>query len=165
MCFLIVVCHFTRDKSRGLLLLTAAHSHSIGIKQVVQDLNPAVLFGISPESCHHSLYPLGTAIRWIKGDASLLSYSGGNCTANLSFSAFSLGHPRTLQIYSAEGNKVNVSISTGRTDGRARVELKKGLNQVKLHVIGGCDRPVDIPALKSEDARCVSIAFNNISLS
>jgi ubiquinone/menaquinone biosynthesis C-methylase UbiE len=46
----------------------------------------------------------------------------------------------------------------------AQIKLKKGNNLIRFHVPEGGERPCDIPDLKSEDCRCLSLAVKDISI-
>lgn len=104
--------------------------------------------------------------RWMSESASLLVYSNENRTADLSLHLFSFMRPRTLEIYLNErplmmrpeiSSEDFVMVSVP-------INLNEGINIIRFHVPEGCERPCDIPELKNDDSRWLSIAVQNISI-
>jgi len=106
---------------------------------------------------------MGSTMRWMKGDASIFVYSKKNCTATLNMSAFSFQRPRTLQILS-KGRKWDLQISNEPKDIDHRIDLEKGVNEIRLHVLEGGSRPCDFPELKNSDSRVLSVAAVNLKV-
>lgn len=107
----------------------------------------------------------GVPTRWMQSDSSLVIFSPDNRTANLSLRALSFYRPRTLEIYSGEGLVESISVpSTGFIDVTTPIILFKGANNVRFHVLEGCERPCDIKELNNPDNRCLSIAEQNVTI-
>jgi 4-amino-4-deoxy-L-arabinose transferase-like glycosyltransferase len=108
----------------------------------------------------------GTSTRWMENDAQVTIYSPENRTANLSLRITSFYRTRTLDIYI--GNKLaavrgNIS-SAGFENTTVLIHLVNGTNSMRFHVPEGCERPSDKPELKNRDSRCLSLAFQNITI-
>jgi len=104
--------------------------------------------------------------RWMPSDATLVVFSPGNRSANLSLRALSFYRSRNLEISIGDEMEARVAVpSSGFTNVTAHVPLVKGTNTVHLHVPEGCERPCDIAELKNPDSRCLSIAVQNITIS
>nr|CBH38538.1 hypothetical membrane protein, dolichyl-phosphate-mannose-protein mannosyltransferase family [uncultured archaeon] len=102
---------------------------------------------------------------WMKNDSTLLVYSDENCTAMLSLQVISMYRPITLEIYIGD---LLVSEETVSNNGfitiKKQINLTTDTNFIRFHVPEGCERPLDIPELKNKDSRCLSLAFQNITL-
>jgi len=57
----------------------------------------------------------------------------------------------------------NIS-SAGFENMTSVIHLANGTNAVQFHVPEGCERPSDKPELKNKDGRCLSLAFQNITI-
>ena len=105
----------------------------------------------------------GTPTRWMKNDAILIIYSDEVRNASLSFNALSFHRPRTLEIYVNGQPHIEAEVPIeGFVAVGLPIDLKKGVNTVKLHVPEGCDRPYDI--VECNDKRCLSLAIQNINI-
>ena len=104
----------------------------------------------------------GTPTRWMENDA-LVSFRSPKNT-NLSLRLTSFYRPRTLEIYAGSEQVAKENIpSTGFGDTTTPIHLVKGMNIMRFHVPEGCEKPCDIPELKNEDTRCLSLAFQKIT--
>jgi hypothetical protein len=110
-------------------------------------------------------YRNGTPIRWLSNNGTILCYSNQTRIANLSFIALRFYGPRTLQIYSGERLQTEQTLPPPLTEGFVKIPLKTGENSIRLYVPEGCIRPFEIPELNSTDTRCLSIVFQNLTIS
>ncbi|HWQ20445.1 MAG TPA: hypothetical protein VN455_11750, partial [Methanotrichaceae archaeon] len=103
--------------------------------------------------------------RWMGDNASIILASQENRTALLSCEVTSIRNTRTLGV-SANGSPYNLSkILPGNfTSVNDLLDLRNGTNIIRLQSIEGCERPSDDPGLNSPDRRCLSMAFQNISI-
>jgi hypothetical protein len=108
----------------------------------------------------------GTPTRWMSDDAILMIYSDENRTADLSLQALSFHRPRTLELYVNDRPRIWAEEvpSTGFVVVKVPISLNDGANLVRFHVPEGCERPCDIPELKNKDNRCLSLAFQNVTI-
>lgn len=100
----------------------------------------------------------------MQADGIISILSPENCSANLSFRAFSFIHPRTLEIRSGDEVGAKIAVPTSFVNVSVPLELKKGANVVQMHVLEGCERPCDIKDLNNLDSRCLSVALQNLSV-
>lgn len=105
-----------------------------------------------------------TPKRWMSNNATLLIHSPQGNVSILSFKVLSFYRPRTLQIYLNDELIHEQKIPTKFVTVRIPIMLKKGVNTIRFFTPDGCQRPSDIPELKNRGSRCLSFAFQNISL-
>lgn len=106
-----------------------------------------------------------TPTHWMSGNAMLLLNSSKNRTSTLKLAAKSFYQNRTLEIYLGDDLLNAVMVPSDRfVEIEASVHLAKGINNIKLHVPKGCNKPADIQELNSTDSRCLSMAIQNIAL-
>jgi hypothetical protein len=48
--------------------------------------------------------------------------------------------------------------------GAIKMHLKDGENSIRLYTCDECQIPSDIQELKSEDSRCISLGFQNVTV-
>jgi hypothetical protein len=106
----------------------------------------------------------GVPTRWMRDDATLLLGSYEKVPSKLSFRAQSFNRPRTLNIYVDNYSEANVSIFTNWTAFNVPIKLEKSAKILRFHASDGCERPHDISGLNNSDPRCLSLAFQNISI-
>jgi hypothetical protein len=106
----------------------------------------------------------GISTRWMENDSLITIYSPENRTATLSLNALSFYRNRTLEITSNGVHLARVAVPTGFVNVSVPMHFAKGKNTMHLHVPDGCDRVCDIMELNSSDARCLSIAMQNITV-
>jgi hypothetical protein len=105
-----------------------------------------------------------TPTRWTSNNATISVYSPENIDSNLSFNVVSFYNPRTLQVCLNDELLHKQNIPTSFVEVEIPVELKEGENILKFYTPNGCQRPCDIPELKNRDSRCLSLAFQNITI-
>ncbi|MEN6551453.1 MAG: hypothetical protein ABFC34_01055, partial [Methanobacterium sp.] len=103
--------------------------------------------------------------RWMSNNATILIYSNSSRNATLNFNARSFHRPRTLEIYNGNTLQDRQTISTELSSVSIPISLKKGENLILLDVPEGAESPSQIPELKSEDGRELSIAVQKVQLS
>jgi hypothetical protein len=103
--------------------------------------------------------------RWISNNATFLYNSDENRSVNLKFRAESFYKQRTLIIAFGGTNQIQQTIPPRFDEVSVPLLLKPGENIIRLNVPEGCERPIDIPELRNEDTRCLSIAIQNVTLS
>jgi hypothetical protein len=107
----------------------------------------------------------GISTRWMRADGAISVLSPENRTAILNLQALSFYRNRTLEIYS-EGSLVErLAVPVSFIDVTVPLHLAKGVNNVRLHVVEGCERPSDIKEMNNPDSRCLSVAVQNITIS
>jgi hypothetical protein len=82
--------------------------------------------------------------------------------SNLSFKVVSLHKSRDLHVYLNDELTHEQNIPTGFVVIEMALKLKDGENILRYYTPDGCQRPCDIPELKSEDSRCLSLAFQDL---
>jgi hypothetical protein len=105
-----------------------------------------------------------TPTRWTSNNATILIYSPENRDSNLSFNVGSFYKPRNFQVYLNNELIHEQNILTSFVEVEIPVKLKQGENVLRFYTADGCQRPVDIPELNNMDSRCLSLAFQNITL-
>ncbi len=107
----------------------------------------------------------GIETQWMQSNATLQVNSSEDRTITLSLQAQSFYHNRTLEVYRGDELLTKAAVPTnGLVEIEAPVHLVKGTNALRLRVPEGCERPSDIKELNSTDARCLSVAIQNIAL-
>jgi len=108
----------------------------------------------------------GILTRWMSDDAYLLIYSDENRTADLNLQALSFYRTRTLNICINDGPWTYAEIpNEDFVLVKTPINLIKGTNIIRFHVPEGCESPCDIPELKNEDQRCLSVAIQDVIIS
>lgn len=103
--------------------------------------------------------------RWMGNSSTLCIYSDKNMNTTLSMKAESFYCQRTLEVY-VNGNPVSTNtIPTSFVNVESSVNLRKGMNFIKLATVEGSDRPCDFPNSNPEDTRYLSVAIQDIKLS
>lgn len=102
--------------------------------------------------------------RWMSNNATILIYSNSSRNATLNFNARSFHRPRTLEIYNGNTLQDRQTISTELSRVSIPISLKKGENLILLDVPEGAESPSQIPELKSDDGRELSIAVQKVQL-
>jgi hypothetical protein len=106
----------------------------------------------------------GISTRWISEDASLFFVCQENTSCTLSLNAHSFCRNRILEVYAGDKLLTKALIPTyGFVEIEVPVYLVKGINVLRLRVPDGCERPRDME-LTSSDARCLSVAIQNVAL-
>lgn len=127
-----------------------------------QNSMPSMAFG---SGFHGQENWSSTPTRWMQSNATLLVNSSEDRTVTLSLQAQSFYHNRTLEVYAGDELLTKTAVPTnGFVEIEAPVHLVKGTNALRLRVPEGCERPSDIKELNSTDARCLSMAIQNIAL-
>jgi len=103
--------------------------------------------------------------RWSIDNSSLILYVPKNSTVLLYFKLSSFYEPRKLKIFINDELVLDQEILTSPTEIRIQAKLKGGKNEIRLFTPDGCQRPVDLPGLRSKDERCLAFALRNISIS
>ena len=106
-----------------------------------------------------------TSTRWMGEEASVTAVSKEAKRVELSLVAQSFIQPRILEIYVNGTQAGQVQINSSEFIRiMVHIELKKGANLILLRTAENCERPSDIPSIKSGDNRCLSLAIQNISI-
>ena len=100
--------------------------------------------------------------RWMSNNGTIIIHSMENRHSNLSFKVVSLHKSRGLHVYLNDELTHEQNIPTGFVVIEMALKLKDGENILQFYTPDGCQRPCDIPELKSEDSRCLSLAFQDI---
>jgi len=103
--------------------------------------------------------------RWISTNTSLSIYSTQDRQAILSLNTISLNRSRILEVLSPDQNRTLFTVATNFTMISVPTQLNKGENLFRFNTRDTCEKPSDISELNSSDKRCLTIAFQNISLS
>jgi hypothetical protein len=127
---------------------------------------PVKLFSILKDGWYDPENLTGVPLRWMGENASLFVYSQDSRSVTLSFQAVSFYKPRTLEVYVNSQRSASLMVNPiGLTNVRENLMLNKGDNLIQLHLVGGCQRPCDIPELQSGDSRHLSLSVQNITIS
>jgi hypothetical protein len=100
--------------------------------------------------------------RWMKSDGTFTILSPDNGTGHMNLNALSFYHNRTLEAYCNEELLIRIDVPASFISIIIPLDLKKGVNTVRLHVPDGCERPCDTTELNNADSRCLSIAVQNV---
>jgi hypothetical protein len=158
--------HGMKWKNHGYFFIpgdsrTEKHMFSILILKDLNDLNKIQTLNSNWHGLEH-WHNIPT--RWTSNNATISIYSPENRDSCLSFDVLSFYKPRTLQVCLNDDLIHEQKIPTSFVEIETAVKLKEGENILKFYTANGCQRPVDIPELKNEDGRCLSLAFQNIML-
>lgn len=100
---------------------------------------------------------------WMENNAILYVYTRNASNESLTIKTASFYKPRNLQMY-LNGELINEkNITTNVTDTNIRLILNSGENKIRFYTPNKCIRPIDIAY--NTDTRCISIYFQEISLS
>jgi mannosyltransferase len=106
----------------------------------------------------------GMPTRWMQDKAIFFADSSIARNSQISFQAQSFRKSRVLEIYVNDILANRTEISPGMSSIKLLIPLKKGLNKVKFSSQDGCERPSNVGEIQNADRRCLSFAFQNISL-
>lgn len=101
-----------------------------------------------------------TPTRWMSNNATIFVYSPENRNATISFNVTSFYCPRDMHVYL--NDELVYEQEIGFVEVEIPVTLKEGGNILTIYTPDRCQRPVDIAELKSNDDRCLSLAFQDI---
>ncbi|MCZ7403142.1 MAG: hypothetical protein O8C61_13045 [Candidatus Methanoperedens sp.] len=103
--------------------------------------------------------------QWMENNGTIKIYYPDEKRVIISFNSTSFYKPRTLQAY-VNGLLVfqKELLSQNITTEAMEVSLKRGENSLRFYTPDGCQHPIDIPELNNNDSRCLSLAFQNITL-
>lgn len=125
---------------------------------------PIKSFMILSNNWHNLELWRNSPTRWTSNNATISIYSPGNRDSCLSFDVLNFYKPRTLQVCLNDELIHEQNIPTSFVELEIPVKLKEGENILRFYTPDGCQRPVDIPELENKDPRCLSLAFQNISI-
>jgi hypothetical protein len=104
----------------------------------------------------------GVSARWMQNNSTIFLYSINNSFSRISFQVLSFQKPRTLEIYTND-ILVNRTVVPGNLTSIAlTIPLKKETNLVRFYSPDRCEKPCDMKDLKSDDCRCLGLAFQQI---
>jgi len=101
--------------------------------------------------------------RWMENNGSIKVYSQTEKDATIYFNIQTFYKPRTLQVYISDELAHQSTISS-QQQLSLKIHLKEGENIIRFYTPDGCQCPADIPELNNKDTRCLSFAFQNITL-
>lgn len=107
-------------------------------------------------------YPDNIASRWISNSASIFVSSMSNKDSEISFKVESFYEPRTLQIFINDELIHEQEISTDFVSIKIPLRFKNGTNVIRFNSLDGCQKPMDISKMDSNDGRCLSMIFQNM---
>jgi hypothetical protein len=102
--------------------------------------------------------------QWASNNTTIYIYSPENRFSNLSFAVLSFYKPRAIQVFLDDELIHKQKIPTSFVEVEVPVKLKEGENILRFWTPDGCQRPIDIQELKNKDSRCLSLAFQNITI-
>jgi hypothetical protein len=156
---------------------TTINSKSVFLNPVLPKISEnaidTVYIGIVPASDHLAVLSEGfysmekwgsTSVYWTRNISDIKIYSQIKDNVTLTFTGQSISHSRTLSVFT-NGNLISstiVPVSPIRVT--SELPLNIGENIISLQTSESCERPIDIPELKSSDPRCLSIAIQNITI-
>lgn len=113
----------------------------------------------------HGLEHWHGPFRWTSNNATLFIYSLESKDCNLSSRVLhSFYKPRTLQVFLNDELIHEQKIQPRNAEVKIPIKLKQGVNIIRFYTPDGCQRPCDIPELKNKDNRCLSLAYQNITI-
>lgn len=101
-------------------------------------------------------------IAQMSNNATILSYSPEIRDSDLYLGMISFYKPRLLQIYLNDELVYEKIIKASFDNVKLKLRLKDGENIIRLYFPDGCQRPIDIPELKSKDTRCLGMVLTSI---
>lgn len=142
--------------------------------------DPLIIYGtgdICESTCEKDVYIVGLGkgwygaetwkdlpARWMSENAEIFVHSDEKKNADLEFRAVAFIKPRVVEIYVDGIFQDRINIPPRIVNVSASVNLIQGKNVITMYVPKGCDRPVDIPALKNKDKRRLSIGIQSIRI-
>jgi hypothetical protein len=157
------------ERKEGNIELVHKEGNMVFLKKKLVDLENFSLDSKSKVFCKggnwHGLESLqDIPSSWISNNASILIFAPENSNSSLSFNTLSFYKPRMQQIYLNDKLIYEQNIKTIFTEVKIPIKLKKGENVLRFYTPEGCQRPIEIPELNNMDRRCLSLAFQNITL-
>ncbi|MCD4674945.1 MAG: hypothetical protein K8S18_02985 [Desulfobacula sp.] len=101
--------------------------------------------------------------RWMENNGSIKVYSPTEKNATIEFNIQSFYKPSTLQVY-VNDEFAHQSTISSQQQLSLKIHLKEGENIIKFYTPDRCQRPANIPELNNKDTRCLSFAFQTITL-
>jgi hypothetical protein len=104
--------------------------------------------------------------RWMINNGTIKTYYPKEKKAKIDFSVKSFYKPRTLLVYLNDQLVFQTDVSSQNVSSQNIVaNLNEGENTMRFYSPDGCQRPTDLPEFNNQDTRCISLAFQNITLS
>jgi hypothetical protein len=101
--------------------------------------------------------------RWMNNNGTIKIYSPTKKDITFSFNVTSFYQPKTLQVF-INDELISQTTILPWQEITMKGKLKERENIIRFYTPEGCERPIDIPELNSEDPRCLSLAFQNITI-
>jgi len=109
------------------------------------------------------LEPGTVPTRWMINNGTLEAYFLQARDATINFTVLPFNDLKDLQV-KVNGNLINEVEVDGLTTISLNTSFRQGRNQIVFYSPQGCKNPMDIPELNSKDSRCLSFAFQNITI-
>lgn len=105
----------------------------------------------------------GTPTRWIENNGTIKMYFSEGKKATIALNVTSFYRPRILQVYINDKLELQTTVSSWQ-ELSIRADFIEGDYLMRFYTPDGCQRPIDIPELNNSDSRCLSLAFQNITI-
>lgn len=105
----------------------------------------------------------GVPTRWMANNGTINIYFRQANDATITFNVMPFSDFKNVQI-KINGNLVDKVSVDSLTRISLNASFRQGKNQIVFYSPEGCKRPIDIPEFNSVDTRCLSFAFQNITI-
>nr|WP_321418855.1 glycosyltransferase family 39 protein [uncultured Methanomethylovorans sp.] len=109
------------------------------------------------------LEPGAIPTRWMINNGTIDTYFMQARNSTINFTVLPFDDLKDLQV-KLNGNLANEVNVNGLTTISLETSFREGRNQIVFYSPQGCKSPIDIPELNSKDPRCLSFAFQNITI-
>uniref|UniRef100_UPI00351BF26F glycosyltransferase family 39 protein n=1 Tax=Methanomethylovorans sp. TaxID=2758717 RepID=UPI00351BF26F len=101
--------------------------------------------------------------RWMVNNGTIETYFLEASDSTINLTLLPINDLKYLQV-KVNGNFINEVNVDGLTELSLNASFRQGINQIVFYSPQGCISPIDIPELNSKDPRCLSFAFQNITI-
>lgn len=105
----------------------------------------------------------GVPTRWMANNGTIETYFLQASDSTIDLALMPIDDLRYLQVKVNENIISEVDVN-GSTELSLNASFRQGKNQIVFYSPEGCISPIDIPELNSKDTRCLSFAFQNITI-
>lgn len=109
------------------------------------------------------LEPGNVPTRWMANNGTIETYFLKATNSTIDLALTPIDESRYLQV-KVNGNLISEMAVNGSTELSLNASFRQGKNQILFYSPEGCIIPIEAPELNSKDTRCLSFAFQNITI-
>ena len=105
----------------------------------------------------------GVPTRWMANNGTIETFFLQATESKINLNLLPFTNLKYLQV-KVNGNLISEVNVNGSTELFLNASFRKGINQIVFYSPQGCISPIEVPTMNSKDSRCLSFAFQNITI-